>query len=170
MSKENKSRKHLDNLQRIQNVLDDKHEKKVQVGFSEKSEKVRKVGDKWTDSDGVEWEQKDGYRSKVSTVNKGMWETCNECEKPVTTRWDKKYYSVHGRCYYCQIDFEAILKSYPVKYFAWMRMRQLSWMDAIEKEMESKVFEMHEENKILFDKSVVNALTNENIDQSNIKL
>ena len=36
--------------------------------------------------------------------------------------------------------------------------------------METKIFEMHEENKTLFDRSVVNALTNENIDTNNVKL
>ena len=40
----------------------------------------------------------------------------------------------------------------------------------IEKEMELILFETHEENKGLWDRSVVNALANENIDTSNIKL
>ena len=166
-----KSRKHQENLQRIQNVLDDKHETKIQVGVGDHEAKpTRKVGDKWTDSDGVEWEQKDGYRSNVSKVKVGMWDTCNDCDTAILKRWDKHMYSIHGKCRICQINFEAILRSYPGKYFAWVRLKELNNMEQIEHDMEVKIFETHEENKGLWDRSVVNALANENIDTNNVKL
>ena len=38
-------------------MLDGTYGGKTQVGYSQTDE-VRKVGDKWTDSDGYEWEQK----------------------------------------------------------------------------------------------------------------
>ena len=39
------------------------------VGFYQMNVmKERKVGDRWTDSDGVEWEQKNGYRSKITKI------------------------------------------------------------------------------------------------------
>ena len=118
-----KSRKHLDNLQRIQNVLDDKHEGKVQSGYSP-AEVERKVGDTWADSDGVKWEQKNGYRVKISNTGKvGLWDNCKDCDTAILKPWDKHMHSVHGRCRYCQINFEAILRSYPAKYFAWIRLK-----------------------------------------------
>ena len=43
-------------------------------------------------------------------------------------------------------------------------------MDKIEADMETMIFERHEENKGLWDKSVANALANENIDSNNVKL
>ena len=53
------------NLQRVQDMLDGNYQSKIQVGYS-KTEKQRKIGDRWTDSDGKEWEQRDGYISSVS--------------------------------------------------------------------------------------------------------
>ena len=165
------SKKYEDNLRRIQNVLDDKHEAKIQSGFiPENIHEGRSIGDKWTDSDGVEWEQKNGYRSKVSKVKVGMWDTCNDCDTAILKRWDKHMYSLHGRCRICQINFEAKLKSWPKSWFAWVRLKQLENMDQIEADMEIQIFETHEENKGLWDRSVVNALTNENIDTNNVKL
>jgi hypothetical protein len=164
-----KSRKHQENLQRIQNVLDDKHEKKVQSGYMPETVE-HKLGDKWTDVDGVRWEQKNGYRSQRSKVTKGMWDTCNECITPILRPWDKHMYIMHGKCRYCQINFEAKLRSWPKSYVAWIRLKELQNMEQIEAEMEAIIFETHEENQRLWDRSVVNALTNENINTNNVKL
>ena len=165
-----KSKKHLDNLQRIQNVLEDKHEGKIISGYTPEDIE-RKIGDKWTDSDDVKWEQKNGYRVKLTnTGDVGIWETCSDCSDPILKPWDKHMHDLHGRCRYCQINFEAILRSYPCKYFAYIRLKELQMMKDIEKEMELRLFETYEENKGLWDRSVVNALANENIDTNNVKL
>ena len=55
------------NLRKVQDMLDGNYKNKIQVGYS-KTEETRKVGDKWIDSDGVEWEQKEGYIFKVPTT------------------------------------------------------------------------------------------------------
>ena len=158
-----KSRKHLDNLQRIQNVLDDKHEGSIQSGYTP-DRKERKIGDRWVDSDGNEWEQRDGYYSKVTKAPKGMWDKCNDCDKPILDKWDKKCYNLYNKCHYCQVDFEAKLVSYPHKREAWIRLQQLQMMEQIESEMESMIYEKHEENKTLFDNRVANAVANENLE------
>ena len=55
------------NLQRVQDMLDGNYKSKIMVGeHSIKSSEHRKVGDKWTDSDGIEWEQKNGYRVRIN--------------------------------------------------------------------------------------------------------
>jgi len=165
-----KNRKHLDNLQRIQNVLDDKYEGKIQSGYTPK-EVEHKVGDSWTDSDGVKWEQKKGYRVKVSNTGKvGLWENCNDCDAAILKPWDKHVYDVYSRCRYCQIELEAKLRSWPYKYFAYFRLRELQNMEQIEADMETMIFERYEENKGLWDKSVANALANEEIDTNDVKL
>ena len=46
------------NIQKVQDMLDGNYKNKIHVGYS-KTEETRKVGDKWTDSEGYEWEQKD---------------------------------------------------------------------------------------------------------------
>ena len=51
------------NTQRVQDMLDGNYKSKIMVGeHSIKSSEHRKVGDKWTDSDGVTWEQKSGFK------------------------------------------------------------------------------------------------------------
>ena len=164
-----KSKKHLDNLQRIQNVLDDKHEGKIQSGFiPEDIHSGRKVGDKWTDSDGVEWEQMNGYRSKVSKLAPvGLGDKCSDCEKLILKKWDKHMHLLHKRCYHCQIDFEAKLKTKPLIYWAWRRLQEIASADSIIKEMDQWVDEMQNlKNQDVFDESTANAIANSNVDAS----
>ena len=96
------------NLAKVQDMLDGNHNKKLQIGYGDKAEEVRKVGDTWFDSDGYEWEQKEGFKVKKSSLPaKGIADTCPDCKSYVTKAWDKDSYKHNGRCYYCQIDYEA---------------------------------------------------------------
>jgi len=152
------------NLQKVQDMLDGKSTGKIQVGaLPTNIHANRKIGDRWIDHDGKEWEQKDGYRANVSKVTKGIWNTCNDCDTSILTRWDKHMYKLHSRCRTCQINFEAKLRTWPVKYFAWVRLKELQNMEQYEKDMESRIFEIHEENKTLWDMSVANAMANDNV-------
>ena len=75
------------NLKKIQDMLDGNSGRKIVVGeHSIKSTETRNVGDKWTDSDGIEWEQKEGYRSQVSKMGKvGIFsKQCKDCDKVIT--------------------------------------------------------------------------------------
>ena len=155
------------NLQKIQSMLKGEGTGKIQVGVGDHEIKpTREVGDKWFDSDGVEWEQKDGYYSKVSKLNRGIADKCSDCGKYISgTKSDQKLFAHRGRCYYCQINFEAKLKTWPIKYWAWMKLQALSEWDSIEKAKEEWVMEKYNmDQKKTFDKSVVNALANENIE------
>ena len=60
------------NLQKVQDMLDGNYKTKIQVGQYAPTEETRKVGDKWVDSDGNHWEQKEGYRTK-NTNNKFLF-------------------------------------------------------------------------------------------------
>ena len=73
-----RSTRYENNLRKIQDVLDDRHNGKIQSGYTPKNVE-HKVGDRWVDSDGVEWEQRNGYRSKLSnTGNVGIFsKQCN---------------------------------------------------------------------------------------------
>ena len=154
------------NLAKVQSMLDGTYGGKTQVGYSQTNE-VRKVGDKWTDSEGYEWEQKEGFRVKLSnTPAVGMFNhQCKDCKKncsPKTGKpWDRDTYKADGRCYYCQIDYEAELKSKPIRWFAYRRLKDLRNMDAIEKDMIQWVDELTEQRKKNpFDMKVANALAN----------
>ena len=54
------------NLQRVQDMVDGNYKSKIQVGYGDQEIEHREVGDIWTDSDGDKWEQKKGYKMKIS--------------------------------------------------------------------------------------------------------
>ena len=54
-----RNKRYEDNLRKIQDVLDDKHDGKIQSGYTPESVE-HKVGDEWVDSDCTKWKQKDG--------------------------------------------------------------------------------------------------------------
>lgn len=110
----------IDSLQDVKKLLAGEHDSqnKVQVGYGgEKSEdnEIRKVGDKWFDADGNEWEQKNGYKVKLGKE----WQqelhqylnTFPNCQKETCTcgfpkRLDEKMRRIHGMCFDCVIDME----------------------------------------------------------------
>ena len=169
-----RSKKYNKNLEKVQNMLDGNHNNKIVVGdHSVKSQKTREVGERWTDSDGKEWEQKEGYISSVSKMPaRGIFDkVCKDCESPCINKGDKDTYNRMGRCFVCQCEFETHLKNYRIgeksnKWQFWVKLQMLRQWDAIEKDAEVFIMERHEENKTLLDKSVANALANAEIDTS----
>ena len=193
-----RSQKLEKNLSKVQDMLDGNHNRKLQIGYGDKADKIRKVGDTWTDSEGYEWEQKEGFKVKKSnTPAKGIADTCPDCESFVTKPWDKDSYKHNGRCYYCQIDFEAqfprTFKNEPnlFKQFEgeegakkWNKLSKKKKKEIFEsnlsphekyqiERLENYIKEYQKEEKIwkkemqeekVFDKSVANAMANENVE------
>ena len=168
------AKKHSKNLQKVQDMVDGTFGgHKIQVGVGDQeSTPDRKVGDRWTDSDGVEWEQKNGYRSKVSKIVRGLGDNCKNCEKLIVKSFDKDTYNRMGKCYHCQIHFEEDLKFSRIgnngnKWVFWVRLQQLNNMDSIEKAMDEYINERHKTKNLEdkpFDMSVANAIANSGID------
>jgi hypothetical protein len=196
------------NIEKISDMVNDNHQKKIVVGdhsVGHHPNDGHKVGDKWTDLDGVKWEQKEGYRVKVSSLpSKGLADKCPDCESFIIKAWDKDVYKVNGRCYYCQIDFEAgldktrkfvgqkedILRQFTGKEGAqkWESLSEKekesvlesvlegkdkyviskieNYMEGFKKEQKLWEKETKEGNKKLFDKSVANAMANDNVEMS----
>ena len=150
------------NLQRVQDMLDGTHSGKIQVGYST-VEETHKVGDTWTDSDGVQWEQKNGYRSKVSKVKKGIADECSDCNKWITKGRDRDTYNRMGRCFYCQIDFEVDLKN-KGKWEDWVKEQEINRWETIIKEV-AELDKKNLENK-WNDASVANAMANSNVNMT----
>ena len=161
------------NLAKVQSMLDGTYGGKIQSGYSP-TEKIRNVGDKWTDSEGYEWEQKEGFRVKNSMMPAvGMFNhQCKDCGKNCSPKmakpWDRDCFKADGRCYYCQLDYEIDLKAdKPIKWFAYRRLKDLRNMDAIEKEMIQWVDEMSSiRQKNPFDEKVANALANGEVEMT----
>ena len=167
------SKKQSKNLAKVQDMLDGNFKTKTIVGFSEKAEPIRKVGDKWTDSDGIEWEQKEHYKVKgrlgVSGQTHPDWDRkCSMCETLILKPWDKDTHKADGRCYHCQLNYELDLKfDKPIRWFAYRRLKELTNMESIEKEMEQWIDELEkrkQENP--FDTKVANALANGEVEMS----
>jgi hypothetical protein len=157
------------NLQKVQDMLDGNYKSKIQVGYSSQDEK-REVGDKWTDSDGNEWEQRDGYRTKnTNNVRHHSWDNkCSGCKKLILKKWDKDTYKADGRCYHCQLNYEMDLQfDSKLRWFAYRRLKDFKNMKSIEEEMRQWVDEMTEQRKKNpFDKTVANALANGEVEMS----
>ena len=168
------SKKHEANLGKVQSMVDGTFgSEKIQVGMhtSEDIHANRKVGDKWTDSDGVQWEQKNGYRSKVSVMpDVGMFhQQCKVCDTNCSLEKRHKHTWVrYERCYHCQMNFELDLSfDKPIRWFAYRRLKDFENMKSIEKDLEQWVEERHkklQENP--FDKSVANAMANSNVEMT----
>jgi hypothetical protein len=87
----------------------------IQVGYDENvALQSRKEGEEWEDSNGVKWVKKNGYKKRVSKKAQYVFEQrCTVCNADM--KWgnylDQKIYPKTQRCYECNIEFEAILKS-----------------------------------------------------------
>tara|TARA_Y100001970_G_scaffold245745_1_gene313017 strand:+ start:705 stop:1253 length:549 start_codon:yes stop_codon:yes gene_type:complete len=172
-----KTRRHEKNLAKVQSMIDGTYDSefgKIQVGQYDPAEKTRKVGDKWKDSDGVEWEQREGYRVKGrSTGRHYSWDmNCKDCgtncgsTKGELNRLNNKTYIRMNRCYYCQIDFEAILKTRKIgernnKHFFWVKLMTIQRWEQMEKEANERMIQIFDTNTS--NKHLDNALANANI-------
>ena len=150
------------NLQRVQDMLDGNHTSKIQSGWTPVEEK-HEIGDKWTDSDGVEWEQMNGYHSKISKINRGIADECSDCNKWITKGRDRDTYNRMGRCFYCQIDFEVDLKN-TGKWEDWVKEQEINRWETIIKEV-AELDKKNLENK-WNDASVANAMANSNVNMT----
>ena len=153
------------NMQKVQDMVDGNYKSKIQVGVGDQEvEETRKVGDKWTDGDGNEWEQKDGYRTKnTSNIKHHSWDNkCSGCEKLILKKWDKDTHKADGRCYHCQLNYELDLKFDSwLRWFAYRRLKDFKNMKSIEKDMKQLVDERQKDlEKNPFDETIANALAN----------
>ena len=161
------------NLAKVQSMLDGTYGGKIQSGYTPTDEH-HEVGDKWTDSDGYEWEQKEGFRVKVSKLPAvGMFNhQCKDCGKNCSPKmakpWDRDCFKADGRCYYCQMEYEIDLKAdKPIRWFAYRRLKDLRNMEALENDMIQWVDEMEKtQQKNPFDETVANALANGEVEMT----
>lgn len=112
----------LNNIKAIRQMLDGVHrtQTKTSVSFSEtkKAEEERKVGDVWVDENGVEWEQRSGFRIQKGKMDEvrsliaasRMPSVCPVCGQAMTKRLDVKFWKLEKRCFDCQVEFEHELR------------------------------------------------------------
>ena len=160
------------NLAKVQSMIDGTYGSgKTQIWMGEKKEPDRKVGDKWFDAEGDQWEQMNGYRSKVSKLAAvGLGDNCSmeDCKKLILKKWDKDTYKADGRCYHCQMNYELDLKfDAPIRWFAYRRLKDFKNLESIQKEMVQWIDELEKERSTNpFDMKVANALANGEVEMT----
>lgn len=86
------------------------------VGYESPAEQKHEVGEKWTDSLGREWEQKENGPVRITKVidivHAEMDDRCSECGCEI--RWgskhDRKFYNRTGKCFDCLVKEETTLR------------------------------------------------------------
>jgi hypothetical protein len=110
----------IEGVQDVSKMLYGEHEsqQKVTVGYNHvdgESLKVKKIGDRWKDSDGNEWEQRDGYVIKLGKEWQqelhqflNTFPNCRkeECTCKMPKKIDEKMKRLHGMCLDCVVDME----------------------------------------------------------------
>jgi hypothetical protein len=86
-------------------------------GYEKEVDKKREIGEIWTDTDGKEWEQKDGYKISVSQLDdvRNYLQKLNNCQSKgcKTIKYsnaDKKLIRKTGLCATCLAKMETDLK------------------------------------------------------------
>jgi len=102
----------------LQNVISGNHQKRSHGWTPDKVE--RKEGEVWTDSDGKEWEIRNGIKWKTSklldVINEAVADhiylphSCPKCNNPMKKKLDKKMWFIHKMCFECVIAMEHQMK------------------------------------------------------------
>jgi ribosomal protein L37AE/L43A len=140
----------LRNIDAIKKMLDGNHKSQtatkvgLQTGIQADTQR-REVGEIWKDSQGVEWEQRAGFKIQKGKMDEirtlinaqKMPSTCPKCSREMKSRADQKIWKLEGHCLECQIEFEHELRI-EGKYEAYEKERILksaeSWLAEAEQE------------------------------------
>jgi len=113
----------LRNIDAIKKMLDGTHktQTKQSIGFADTKtvQEKHNTGDVWVDSDGIEWEQREGFKIKKGKMDEirslieasRMPSHCPKCSEPMSNpRLDEKFWKLEGHCFECQVSFEHNLR------------------------------------------------------------
>jgi len=155
----------MNNIEKIQSMIDGNHQRKIQIGYTGKSLNQRKEGECWTDGNGHEWEIVDGKRKQITKIPSRGFDKCSDCEKLILKQKDHDTYIRMGRCYHCQINFEIDLKAQG-KWHEWVWEQEQQRWEKVTKEVTVILKEMKEDANQAFDPTIANALASENISEA----
>ena len=148
----------MSNIEKIQKMVKGIYNRPIQVGYTGKT--LRKEGEEWEDHNGRKWKIQNGQRKQITKVPARGIDKCSDCEKMILKDIDQDTYNRMNRCYHCQINFEVDLKA-EGKWEDWVKEMEEKRWEIILKEYESEM-ELYKDSDP-FDKSVANALSDENI-------
>ena len=148
----------MSNIEKIQKMVKGIYNRPIQVGYTGKT--LREEGEEWEDHNGRKWKIQNGQRKQINKVPPRGIDKCYDCKKLILKDIDQDTYNRMNRCYHCQINFEVDLKA-EGKWEDWVKEMEEKRWETILKEYESEM-ELYKDSDP-FDKSVVNALSDENI-------
>jgi len=113
----------IDGIKDVEKLMRGEHESQTRIQVSVPSEAkdttIRNVGDRWTDEDGNEWEQKEGYKLKLGKdwqqelhQHLRAFPNCQkqECTCTFPNKLDEKMKALKGLCFDCVITMEHRIK------------------------------------------------------------
>lgn len=144
------------NIESLKEMLEGRHssQNKIQIGYKNDIHEHHNTGERWADSDGNEWEQRDGYAIKLGKDwQQELHSYLNEfknCPKETCTctlpkKLDRKMNSIHGMCFDCVVDMEHKLKiAGKYKEYEKEKIKQnaLAWIAQAEKDKDSIIEEL----------------------------
>ena len=148
----------MSNIEKIQKMVKGIYNRPIQVGYTGKT--LREEGEEWEDHNGRKWKIQNGQRKQINKVPPRGIDKCSDCKKLILKDIDQDTYNRMNRCYHCQINFEVDLKA-EGKWEDWVKEMEEKRWETILKEYESEM-ELYKDSDP-FDKSVANALSDENI-------
>jgi hypothetical protein len=154
----------MSNIEKIQKMVKGVYKRPIQIGYESKTDLQRKEGEEWEDHNGRKWKIENGKRKQITKVPPRGFDKCNDCEKLILKDIDQNTYNRMQRCYHCQLEFEADLHQ-KGEWQNWVKNQEEKRWETVLKEYESEM-ELNKDTNP-FDKSVANALSDENIKNYN---
>jgi hypothetical protein len=128
--------KKLKSIKADVNTKLEKWSSKIVVSMSYTPKIERFEGEVWTEG-GKTYTKKDGFKQSVSRmedVRMPIW--CTRCSLPMNHRFDRKFWSLRGWCYNCNVDIEGEMRvngTYEAYEKRLLRANEVSWIqDTIE--------------------------------------
>ena len=153
---------------------------KTQVWMGEQAAPTRKIGDKWTDEDGIVWEQKDGYyanESRLKDVKCPLF--CPKCGKVMggaEAKFNTGCWSLYGHCFSCHLkekkelqlagNWELYEKRQNIQYnLDRMKDVKIDFMENKEKMLSKRVIENYDMKGNVLTPEVFDGLSEEKVNQ-----
>ena len=155
----------MSNIEKIQKMAKGIFNKKVQIGYENKTVNQRKEGEEWIDARGRSWTIKDGKRKQITKVPPRGFDKCNgwegsDCDKLILKTIDQETYNRMGRCRVCQLEFEADLHR-EGKWNDWVAEMEKKRWEAIKAEYDQEMADRKESKTLQFDTDLANAIAKE---------
>lgn len=101
----------INNARRKINEIMTKQQNRIVVGWRPGTEPKREEGETWSDSEGRQWEMKNGIRIRKTKLDgaKTPW-FCPKCNKVMNHKIDDKFWRIRGHCFDCNIKAEMELR------------------------------------------------------------